>query len=91
MIKEIECRVSGRVQGVMYRDFVCRRGRRLGLVGTVENLTDGTVRVVAEGEELALRELIKRLWRGSLLARVEAVEVAWREASGTIDGFRMIR
>ena len=90
MFKEIEGFVRGRVQGVMYRDFARRTGRGLGLKGTVENLPDGRVRVVAQGEEEILRRFIGRLKRGSLFSRVESVEVSWREAGDRFDSFKII-
>ena len=90
MMKEIECLISGRVQGVMFRDFVRRQARRVRLTGTVENLSDGSVRVLAQCDEAKLREFIERLKRGSILARVESVEVSWREVSDQLDGFRII-
>jgi len=40
----------------------------------VRNLPDGRVEVFAQGEEAALEELEKDLWRGPSLARVEKVE-----------------
>ncbi|MBI4344613.1 MAG: acylphosphatase [Euryarchaeota archaeon] len=43
--------VSGEVQKVGYRFHVYLEARKQGITGTVENLKDGTVRVVAEGEE----------------------------------------
>lgn len=78
-IKEIECLISGRVTGVMFRDFVCRKARRLGLSGTVQNLPDHNVRVVAQGDEASLQQLISYLKRGSLFSKVEKVETIWRE------------
>ncbi|MBI2097768.1 MAG: acylphosphatase [Candidatus Vogelbacteria bacterium] len=89
-VKEIEAIVSGRVTGVLFRDFVRRRARRLGLVGTVENQPDQTVRVVAQGGESSLRPLISYLERGSLWSKVEKVEVIWREPTGEFGGFRII-
>lgn len=70
--------VHGRVQMVMYRDFAQRKARAYGVVGTVRNLDDGTVEVIAEGEERVLKEYIERLKRGSILSRVEKVEVMWQ-------------
>mgnify|MGYP003395876455 FL=1 len=87
MNKRIECTVSGRVQMVMYRDFVTRSARKLGIVGEVWNERDGTVRIVAEGDEERLNLLIKLLHKGSLLARVEAVTVDWKEQSQTYHSF----
>ena len=75
MNERLLARVSGRVQMVMFRDFVCRSGRSLGLVGSAQNCSDGTVEVIAEGEKSKLEELVKKLHRGSFLSRVKGVEV----------------
>lgn len=79
MQKEIECIIRGRVQMVMFRDFTARAARGLELVGAVKNLSDGTVQVIAQGEEDALTKLIEKLHAGPTLARVDAVSVKWRE------------
>lgn len=86
----MEAIVSGRVQMVMYRDFACRKARGLGLTGEVENVKDGTVRVVAEGSRDALQKFIKRLERGSLLASVKDVSVVWKPASGAYTSFDIV-
>jgi len=91
MLKEIECLISGRVQGVMYRDFVRRQAWWHNVTGTVENLADSRVRVVAQGEELVLLEFIKQLKRGSFFSRVESVAVSWRTAGDKLDAFQIIR
>ena len=49
----------GRVQGVFYRDSTMRKARELGLVGTVRNLSDGNVQIVAQGPITALEHLIR--------------------------------
>ena len=51
MEKRLECQVFGRVQLVMFRDFVTRKARARGIVGTVKNNPDGSVSVVAQGDE----------------------------------------
>jgi acylphosphatase len=67
--------IKGKVQGVNFRYFTMLEARRLGLVGTVENLDNGSVLVKAEGEISAIETLIKWCRKGPLLARVERVEV----------------
>jgi len=52
---------SGRVQGVGFRDFVCRIGQSIGLTGYAKNLPDGTVEIVAEGEGAKIDELARRV------------------------------
>ena len=81
-MERLEAIVSGRVQLVMYRDFATRKARSLGLVGEVENLADGTVRVAAEGPRAKLEAYERKLWKGSLLAKVEKVEAAYLPATG---------
>lgn len=78
-MKEIECTVTGRVQLVLYRDFTQRRARALGLSGTVENMSDGSVKVIAQGSEERLKKLVAELRKGSLLSRVDDVVMAWRQ------------
>lgn len=87
MNERIEAIVRGRVQLVMYRDYATRKARRLGLVGEVQNLRDGTVRVVAEGSRDTLQEFVERLKRGSLLSRVDDVLVSWIPATGSYTRF----
>lgn len=79
-MERMEAIVSGRVQLVMYRDFATRKARSLGLVGEVQNLPDGTVRVIAEGERNKLEAYVQKLWKGPLLARVENVSVTYMQA-----------
>ena len=87
MKKRIECIVSGRVQMVMFRDFTCRKARGLGLVGFVKNQLDGTVNVIAEGEEKDLKKLIEMLYKGPILSKVISVEVLWGDAGNTFKEF----
>jgi acylphosphatase len=67
-------RVEGRVQGVGFRWFVWREAERLGLRGSVRNLADGTVEVIAAGTAEALQGLERSLARGPSAARVARVE-----------------
>jgi acylphosphatase len=68
-------RVRGRVQGVGFRFFALRAGRKLGLAGGVRNEADGSVTAVAEGADEALDELAVRLAAGPPASRVDGVEV----------------
>lgn len=69
--------VSGRVQGVGFRFFVLGRARRLGLTGSVRNLPDGRVDVLARGAEDELRKLAGALHEGPPLSRVDDVKLQW--------------
>jgi len=66
--------VRGRVQGVGFRWFVRERARSLGLTGWVRNQQDGSVEVLALGDDLALEKLREFLRSGPQGARVSHVE-----------------
>ncbi len=67
-------RISGRVQGVFFRDSTRREARRLGIHGYARNLSDGTVEVLACGDDDAVAELVQWLWHGPPMARVRQVD-----------------
>ena len=67
----LHVRVVGVVQGVGFRWFVRERARRLGLAGWVRNLRDGSVEVLADGDEAQLERLRTELQRGPDGAVVE--------------------
>lgn len=66
--------VSGRVQGVYFRQTTRQEARRLGLWGWVRNLSDGRVEVWAQGDEASLERFIDWLWEGPPRAAVTGVE-----------------
>ena len=67
--------ISGRVQGVGYRDWAIETGLRLGLTGWVRNRRDGAVEALIVGEEAAVGQMIEACRRGPALARVEEIDV----------------
>lgn len=87
MGKRIEAIVYGLVQGVSFRYYTRREARRLGLTGWVANRIDGTVKVVADGPEINLQQMIGFLQKGPPAARVDEVQVVWQEASTEFNEF----
>ena len=81
--------VRGRVQGVYYRASAQREARRLGLTGFVRNRSDGTVEIVAEGEEDQVKDLLSWSQKGPSTARVDKVEIRWRSHTGEFSDFRI--
>ncbi len=84
-------RVSGRVQGVFYRQSTANEATRLGLSGSVRNLPDGSVEVVAEGPRDAVLLLEAFCRVGPPAARVDAVEVTWEPPTGEARPFAVAR
>jgi acylphosphatase len=81
--------VSGRVQGVGFRFFVRDAARVEGLTGTVRNLDDGAVEVVAAGDRDALDRFERRIRQGPPGARVHEVLVEPAPPGGSTD-FRIL-
>jgi acylphosphatase len=81
--------ISGRVQGVFFRDQTRTWAGSLGITGWVRNLRDGRVEVLAEGEREALESLIERLKEGPPLALVESADITWEDYKGEFPGFRI--
>jgi acylphosphatase len=82
--------LTGRVQGVMFRDFTRRQAQRLSLTGYVRNLPGGrAVEVEAEGDRDKLEELLRIIALGPPRAMVEAVSPMWGEYTGKYMDFRI--
>ena len=73
-MSDLHVRVTGVVQGVGFRWFVREKARRLGLAGWVRNLPDGSVEVVASGEQGQIDLLQGELKKGPPGAVVDSVE-----------------
>ncbi len=89
MKKRIEAIVRGKVQGVGYRYYTVQKAAKYGLKGFVRNLQDGTVKVVAEGEEEKLKQFLKDLYQGPPLAIVDDISVKWLEPKNDFDSFEI--
>ncbi len=88
---EVTATVHGLVQGVFFRHHTRLRAVELGLTGTVENLPDGTVRVVAQGPRPKIESLLAWLTTGPPLATVDRVETVWSSPSGRLSAFCILR
>jgi len=72
--------VSGKVQGVFFRESTRQIASELSLSGGVRNLTDGRVEVQVSGDDASVQSLIKWLKIGPKLAKVSTIEVLELEA-----------
>ncbi len=78
-------KIDGLVQGVGYRDAMCREADRLGVTGWVRNCRDGSVEAMVDGAPAALDAIIAWARRGPPAARVSNVTVS--DAPGSFAGF----
>jgi len=85
-MKRIEIRVFGFVQGVGFRAYTRRRALELNLKGFARNERDGSVYIVAEGEEENLIRLLEAVKKGP--GKVESVEYTkLRKPQGNLRNF----
>ena len=78
--------VSGRVQGVFFRDSVRREAAAGGVAGWVRNLEDGRVEAVLEGDAGAVARVAAFCREGPARARVDGVEEHEEPPEG-LEGF----
>ena len=79
--------ITGKVQGVGFRNFTQLNARQLGVKGYAKNLPNGKVEVVAEGDKAQLDALIALLENGPRYARVDSLEVDERSFTGEYETF----
>ncbi len=89
-LKRIHIVVYGRVQGVFFRASTQREARRLGLTGWVKNRPDGSVEIVAEGDEDQVKDLLAWAQHGPTTARVDRLHPKWRSYTGEFAEFRIV-
>ena len=89
MKKRLTIKVSGKVQGVWFRARTWEEAEKLSLAGSVWNNLDGSVGIVAEGEEELLQKLLAWCRRGPSMARVTDLTYDWQEYRGEFDGFNI--
>lgn len=90
MNQSIQFVVSGRVQGVFFRQRTKEQADRFGLAGWVRNLPDGRVEGFAQGPGPALESLRDWLKSGPPLARV--LQLEWNAAPAQeLAGFEVRR
>jgi len=79
--------ISGRVQGVFYRDSTKNIAEQYGLTGWVKNTSNGCVEAVFEGEETAIKDMITWCYNGPRLAEVSDVSVDYKKFLGEFEDF----
>ena len=86
---QIHILISGRVQGVGFRDFARRSAEKIGVRGYAKNLANSDVEVVAEGNRVALDEFLVVLEQGPPAGRVDRVQIDQFERSEEYTGFEI--
>ena len=74
MVRELQATFHGIVQGVFFRATVKKHADRLGLVGIVKNLDDGSVHAVVHGSEEEIKLFLENLQREPGSAHIETIK-----------------
>ncbi|MBI2609190.1 MAG: acylphosphatase [Deltaproteobacteria bacterium] len=88
--KRVHIIVSGLVQGVFFRKNTEITAHKLGLFGKVQNLPDGNVEILAEGEHKNLQKLVEWCHKGPPRARVDKIETKWLEPQNDFTSFQKV-
>ncbi len=88
-IKRVEIVVYGIVQGVFFRANTRDVATKLGLRGIVRNLHDGSVEIIAEGNEEDLCELISFAKKGPPSAKVYDINIEWKNPQEDLPFFKI--
>lgn len=90
--KIIRIKIYGLVQGVFFRAYTREIAKKLGVKGYVRNMPDGSVEVLAKGNQEALKKLIEFCKQGPPEARVEKIKIIDDRGGAKInfDDFRII-
>lgn len=86
-MRELKIELWGRVQGVNFRNSISSYAKALDIKGYVKNRTDGSVLVIALGQEPSLEELLGWCQKSVFPARVTGMSYEWREPSARYSGF----
>ena len=81
--------ISGKVQGVFFRDSVLKRAERLKVFGWIQNLENGVVEAVFEGDKDKVEEIIKWMRKGPLLAKVREIDIDEQKYTGDFKDFQI--
>ena len=82
--------VTGKVQGVFFRQALKVMAKKNNVLGWVKNLRDGRVEAVLEGGEEDVSRLVEWSHGGPANARVEDVEIRNEEFSGEFSRFDVL-
>ena len=90
MHKTGEILVLGYVQAVGFRLFTKRYADHFHITGFVQNQADGSVKVVASGDEADLVSFMEKLREGPRMAFVTDVKVRWQDKEKAHTNFDII-
>lgn len=90
-MKEARIEVRGRVQGIHFRKLIREYAIDAGLKGSVMNLADGGVLIVAQGERDKINGMSDWIKENPGFSKVEDIDVSWSDIDKASDDFKIVR
>ncbi len=81
--------VSGKVQGVFFRENIKKKAEKLAVLGWAKNLKDGRLEAVFEGDRQKVEKMVNWMKRGPIWAKVEGLDVIWEDYQDEFKGFEI--
>lgn len=89
-MRRVKILVSGRVQGVYFRVFTQNKAKHFAIKGSVRNLPDGRVEIIAEAEHPVIEKFIKWCHKGPITARVDHLDIYELEMDEVLTCFQIM-
>lgn len=89
MRQRMDVYFAGRVQGVGFRYTTQQLAKGFDVTGSVRNLPDGRVELIAEGDKDELEAFLEEIGESGVASFIKEREVAWTDATGEFRGFRI--
>lgn len=86
----MEVHFSGKVQGVGFRYRVKSLVAGYYVSGTIKNLADRRVFLVAEGERKELEDFLRGIIESELASHIREVDVEWVSDTSNLSGFKIV-
>jgi acylphosphatase len=89
-MKTVKGYVTGRVQGVGFRNFVKKNADQLNVAGYAKNLVDKRVEFILQGESVVISNLLEKINRGPIFASVKVMEFDELDSGDQNVGFSIL-
>ena len=89
MNNRVDLNITGKVQGVFFRQKTKEIADLLNLTGYVRNNTDNTVTIIAEGSQDALKNLIELIKKGTPQSNIKKIRTSWQTTTNEFKQFEI--
>ena len=81
--------VSGKVQGVFFRETARKKATKEGVTGWAKNLRDGRVEALFEGKESRVKKMVDWARSGPIWVKVDSLDVIWEDYKNEFKEFEI--